>query len=244
MLVGIAIGFAVSYVGKRVVGAPASNVNAPSQVRFAARNLGSAPSLSGFTDQLGRPFNPASLKGKVVVTSFLDPLSTRVSPVIAVNLLMALKSDLEDSGQFGKQVVFLSIDVDPQASGPTDTAAFMKRVVGFGKTPAPVEDWPFLTAPPQRVSLVVRDGFRVPYQRLAGKALAAYEANREAQGTYFHAQAWNPLAKPDEPTVVDNGEVVIIGPNGTIRARVPRAYQVSHVTLMNIVESVLGHGPT
>lgn len=246
LVVGVAIAFGVSFLGRHLAGAgaqaSAASGSAPSG--FAVRDLGRAPDLTGFTDQTGRPFDPASLQGKAVVVSFLDPLGTRASPVIAVNVLMALKSDLENSGQFGKQVVFVSIDVDPKAGGPKAMAAFMKRVVGFGKAPAPVADWPFLSAPAQRMRLVVGDGFGVHVKRLTGKALAAYATRRKAQGTYFYARAWNPLAKAGEPTVVGNGEIVIIGPHGYMRARVPRAYQVSHVALMNTVEAVLGQGPS
>lgn len=237
LVLGLAIAFGLSLAVHRIgAGATSAASTTPS---FPVRDLGPAPDLTGFTDQTGTVFDPSSLAGKVQVVSFLDPRGTRVSPVIAVNLLMALKADLQGTGQFGKDVAFVSIDVNPLPDGPEPTAAFMEQVVGFGEVPAPAADWPFLSAPWATVAQVVRQGYGVPLQRLDADAFAAYAAKRKASGTYFYARAWNPLAVKDAPTVVGNGEIVIVGPRGRIRARIAHAYQVSSVALERTINQVL-----
>ena len=239
LLVGLALAFGLSLLVHRGTPAVAATAASSGTPTFPIGDLGPAPKLSGFTDQQGKPFDPSSLAGKVQVVSFLDPRGTRVSPVIAVNTLMALKADLQGTKQFGKRVAFVSIDVNPRPDGPEPTAAFMKQVVGYGKVPAPAGDWPFLSAPWDTVAQVVRQGYGVPFQRLDAKAFAAYAAREKANGTYFYARAWNPLASKGPPTIVDNGEIVIVGPKGRIRARIPRAYQVSAVAVENAVSQVL-----
>ena len=240
--VGLIVGVALTFLGSELyhgTASPAKVAAAQAEHGYAVHDLGAAPSLTGFTDQQGHPFDPKALRGKVQVVSFLDPRGTRVSPVIAVNLLMALESDLKVTGKFGKDVVFVSLNVDPQASDPATTASFLKRVVGFGKAPATATQWPFLSGSATRVAQVVRDGYGVPYRRLGGAALRTYAAQRKAQGTYFYASAWNPLAEDGLPTVVGNGTVVIVGPRGHIRARIPRAYQVSSVAVEQTIDALL-----
>lgn len=238
VVVGLALAYGAGWLYQRHVAAPGAGPNLTA-TGFPLHDLGPAPALTGFVDQLGKPFDPGSLAGKVLVVSFLDPRGTRVSPVIAVNLLMALKSDLQDAGQFGDKVAFVSIDVDPQPLGPEPTAAFMKQVVGYGKVPAPTSQWPFLSAPWATVEQVVRHGYGVPVERLTPPAFAAYAARRKAAGSFFYARAWNPLALAKGPTVVGNAQLVIVGPGGRIRARIPRAYQVSSVAVQQTIEALL-----
>lgn len=240
---GLVLGAALAFVGSYLYhhdakAAPAAQAAAHG---YPLHDFGPAPSLTGFTDQQGRPFDPATLRGKVQVVSFLDPRGTRVSPVIAVNLLTALESDLHGTGRFGKSVVFVSLNVDPASTDPGTMARFMKQVVGFGQAPATPADWPFLTASPQRVAQVVRKGFGVNVQALGARTFQAYAANRKAQGTFFYARAWNPLAKQGAPIVVGNGTIVIVGPQGHIRARIPRAYQVSNVTVEQTIDALLAN---
>jgi len=240
--VGLFLGAALAFVGSLLyhgAPSPAKVAAARAEHGYALHDLGAAPSLRGLTDQRGQPFDPATLKGKVQVVSFLDPRGTRVSPVIGVNLLMAVENDLRATGTFGKDVVFVTLNVDPQASDPATAASFLKRVVGFGKVPATADQWPFLSGSATRVAQVVRDGYGVPFRRLGGAALRSYAARRQAHGTYFYASAWNPLAENGLPTVVGNGSLVIVGPRGHIRARIPRAYQVSSVAVEQTIDAVL-----
>jgi cytochrome oxidase Cu insertion factor (SCO1/SenC/PrrC family) len=242
LVLGAALAFAGAYLyhhGSRAARAAARAATRAADQGYPLHDLGPAPSLTGFTDQQGRAFDPSTLRGKVVVVSFLDPRGTRVSPVVAVNLLTALESDLRDTGTFGKKVVFVSLNVDPAATDPATAARFMKQVVGFGQSPATPAAWPFLTAPPQRVTQVVRKGFGVPVQALDAPAFQRYAARQRAQGTYFYARAWNPLAKKGDPTIVGNGTIVIVGPGGRIRARIPRAYQVSNVSVEQTIAALL-----
>lgn len=246
LVVGAILGLALAFGGSMLIhrsGAGASSTPPGQAAAYPVGDLGPAPALDGFVDQTGRAFDATALRGKVAVVSFLDPRGTRVSPVIAVNVLMALESDLQATGQFGHKVVFVSIDVNPRPDGPEPTAAFMKRVVGYGKAPAAPADWPFLSAPWATVAPVVRQGFGVPFQRLTPQGFASYAAQRKAAGDFFYATAWNPLASDAAPTVVGNGEIVIVGPRGRIRARVPRAYQVSAVAVEQTVADVLAHSP-
>lgn len=239
LVLGLALAFALS-LGVHRMRAAGSGADANSATPgFPVGDLGPAPDLTGFTDQQGNSFDPSQMAGKVQVVSFLDPRGTRVSPVIAVNLLMALKADLQGTGQFGKDVTFVSIDVNPRPDGPEPTAAFLKQVVGYGKVPASPADWHFLSAPWDTVAQVVRNGYGVAFQRLDAKAYATYAGKRKAQGDFFYARAWNPLATEGAPTIVGNGEIVIVGPQGRIRARVPRAYQVSPVAVEHTVSQVL-----
>ncbi len=242
ILIGLLLGGVLAFVGSDLyhgVANPARIAAARAERGYAIHDLGAAPSLRGFTDQLGRPFDPSTLRGKVQVVSFLDPRGTRVSPVIGVNLLMALESDLKTTGRFGKDVVFVSLNVDPQAADPATAASFLKQVVGFGTVPAPAEQWVFLGASPTHVAQVVREGYGVPYRRLGDGAFQRYAARQKAQGTYFYARAWNPLAESGLPAVVGNSTIMIVGPNGHIRARIPRAYQVSSVAVEQTIEAVL-----
>lgn len=240
--VGVLVGAALAFVGGELyhgLSTPAKVAATQAEHGYAVHDLGAAPSLGGFTDQTGGAFDPAALRGKVQVVSFLDPRGTRVSPVIAVNLLMAVESDLKATGTFGKDVVFVTLNVDPQASDPATAADFLKRVVGFGKAPATAAQWPFLNGSATRVAQIVRRGYGVPYRRLGGAALRSYAAQRKATGTYFYASAWNPLAEDGLPTVVGNGTLVIVGPQGHIRARIPRAYQVSSAAVEQTIQTVL-----
>ena len=240
--VGVLVGASLAFAGGELyhsISTPAKVAAAHAAHGYAVHDLGAAPNLGGFTDQTGNAFDPTTLRGKVQVVSFLDPRGTRVSPVIAVNLLMAVENDLKATGTFGKDVVFVTLNVDPQASDPATTAGFLQRVVGFGKAPATAAQWPFLSASATRVAQIVRHGYGVPYRRLGGAALRSYASQRKATGSYFYASAWNPLAEDGLPTVVGNGTLVIVGPQGHIRARIPRAYQVSSASVEQTIDTVL-----
>jgi cytochrome oxidase Cu insertion factor (SCO1/SenC/PrrC family) len=94
-----------------------------------------APSFS-LTDQAGRRVTLASLRGKVLAITFLDPVCTTDCPAIAQEFRRA------DSalGASGKQVEFIAIVANPLYRSTFDTDVF-DRVEGLNHIP----NWLFLT---------------------------------------------------------------------------------------------------
>jgi protein SCO1/2 len=92
----------VTYHGKRVQGATAAS-------DFALR------------DQHGRTVQLSSLRGKVVVLTFLYTHCTDVCPLIAENVDRALRS----LGPRGRDVAMLAVSVDPDHDTPRAVARFV-----------------------------------------------------------------------------------------------------------------------
>jgi cytochrome oxidase Cu insertion factor (SCO1/SenC/PrrC family) len=90
------------------------------------------------TDQNGRSVSMQSLRGKLIVLTFLDPVCSDECPVIANQLAIA------DSqiGALGAQVEFVAIDTNPVFHEVADVAAF---TTSHGLNVLP--NWHFLAGP-------------------------------------------------------------------------------------------------
>ena len=73
-------------------------------------------------DAAGKPFDLASLKGKVVLVSFVYTTCNGVCPATTTSLVRIQKT-VEDSRLWGNSVEFVSITLDPSATNPTSWLA-------------------------------------------------------------------------------------------------------------------------
>jgi protein SCO1/2 len=110
-------------------------------------DIGPAP-RTVLVDSSGKPFDLASLRGKVVVVSFVYTTCTGVCPGTS-QAMVRVKQALKEAGLWGKSVEFVSITLDPGR----DTADVLRQ---YAKT-FRAEDtaWHFLTGPPGEVQSVI-----------------------------------------------------------------------------------------
>jgi cytochrome oxidase Cu insertion factor (SCO1/SenC/PrrC family) len=106
-----------------------------------------APSFS-LTDQTGRAVTLASLRGKVIALTFLDPVCTTDCPVIGQEFRRA---DLA-LGPLAKQVEFIAIVTNPLYRSIFDMDAF-DRVEGLDH----LRNWLFLTGSDSTLSRIWND---------------------------------------------------------------------------------------
>lgn len=196
-----------------------------------------APAVKGFVDQNGKSVTTQDLLGKVRIVTFLSPLGNHYSPLVVSNL-MNLYQELHNDGLLGKHVVFVSYNVDPAHTGPSEMSAFIKQIAGLNPMTA---DWRFLTADLATMRKLVTDGYGVRYRQIGAAEYAKLAAAQRQHGEYLYATAVNPLASQYKPDyhVVDHDEMVIVGPRDHIWARIPDASSYSNGDLMRFIATLL-----
>lgn len=97
------------------------------------------------TDQNGKTISLSSLKGKVVVLGFMDPVCTDICPIVSSEIVKAnqlLGSDRKD-------VVFLAVNVNQYQESEQAMTKFSKAH-GLSKLP----NWHFLTGSTQQLKAI------------------------------------------------------------------------------------------
>jgi cytochrome oxidase Cu insertion factor (SCO1/SenC/PrrC family) len=114
----------------------------------------SAPSFT-LVDQNGHPVTSASLRGKVVAITFLDPVCTSDCPVIADEFKQASQRLASERGR----VDFVAVDANPRYISPDYLAAFTRQ-----DNLQTVSNWLYLTGTlPQLRALWKAFGVEVDY---------------------------------------------------------------------------------
>jgi protein SCO1/2 len=110
-------------------------------------DIGPAP-RTVLSDSAGKPFDLASLKGKVVLVSFVYTTCTGVCPG-TTQAIVRIQNRLQDEKLWGESVAFVSITLDPAH----DTPEVLRRYARlFGAEPAA---WHFLSGRPDQVQSVI-----------------------------------------------------------------------------------------
>jgi protein SCO1 len=112
-------------------------------------DIGPAP-RTVLVDSAGKPFDLASLKGKVVLVSFVYTTCTGVCPG-TTQAMVRVKNALKEAKLWGTSVAFVSITLDPSR----DTADVLDRYAKLFR--ADDAAWHFLTGPPADVASVIAD---------------------------------------------------------------------------------------
>ncbi len=112
-------------------------------------DIGPAP-RTVLVDSAGKPFDLASLQGKVVVVSFVYTTCTGVCPA-TTQAMAGVRNALKEAKLWGTSVEFVSITLDPRR----DTAEVLRRYAKLFRADDPA--WHFLTGPPDQVESVIRD---------------------------------------------------------------------------------------
>jgi cytochrome oxidase Cu insertion factor (SCO1/SenC/PrrC family) len=108
------------------------------------------------TDQRGKPVSSASLRGKLTVVTFLDPVCSDECPLIANQLALADRA----LGALSSRVEIVAIDSNPLFTGVPDVAAF---TTSHGLDD--LTNWHFLAGPAtelQRVTAAYGIAVQVP----------------------------------------------------------------------------------
>ncbi|OBS09290.1 SCO family protein [Acidihalobacter prosperus] len=237
LLIGAAMTSLWSIVRAHEDGRLSADTRKPPAPAIALHRGPLAPFVTGFVDQNGKPVTTHDLLGKVRIVTFLSPLGDRYSPLVVSNL-MNLYQELKDDGMLGKQVTFVSYNVDPAHTGPAQMADFFKQIAGIDPRTA---DWHFLTAQPATVRKLVTEGYGVHYRQIGDAAYAKLSAKQREDGEYLYAKAVNPLSAQYRPDyhVIGHDELVVVGPRDHIWARIPDASTVSNGELMRFIASLL-----
>ncbi len=177
------------------------------------------------TDQLGHRVSSSNFTGKVRIVTFLFPYCTEYCPLIAGWLVRTEKMLAHDGLENRVQIV--SFNVDPAHTGPPVLRAFMSQ---YGWNPNDTH-WEYLTGAPGTIRRVVTDGYHIGYQQVGRKA-----------GTHTAAgpHAYNPLARRVQPDydVEHNDDVVLVDPDGRIRAVISSAYKVTPRQIVSMVRKL------
>ncbi len=102
------------------------------------------------TDQTGRPFTLASLKGRAWIADFIFTSCAGTCPQMTARMA-ALQ------GKLPPELHLVSISVDPERDTPAVLAEYAGR---HGADPA---RWHFLTGEPTQIPKLVSEGFRLSY---------------------------------------------------------------------------------
>jgi protein SCO1/2 len=101
-------------------------------------------------DSAAKPFDLASLRGKVVLVSFVYTTCNGTCP-LTTQTLARLQKKLESAKLWGKSVEFVSITLDAKRDTPEVLVRYAKL---FG---ADLAAWHFLTGTPAQVESVIKD---------------------------------------------------------------------------------------
>src|ERR1035438_4220215 len=111
----------------------------------------SAPAFH-LTDQQGQPVSLASLRGKVVLLTFLDPVCTSDCPLIAQEFRQAAQL----LGGQSRQVELVAVVTNPVYNQPAYTAAFDRQ-----EHLASLPNWQYLTGSVAQLRTVDRKSTRL-----------------------------------------------------------------------------------
>jgi protein SCO1/2 len=112
-------------------------------------DIGPAPAVK-LVDSRGKPFDLESLRGKVVLVSFVYTTCNGTCPLTSAAMAKC-RDRLEKRGLWGDEVRFVSISLDPAHDTPEALTIYA------GIYDAKPETWHFLTGPPDRVEHVIKD---------------------------------------------------------------------------------------
>jgi protein SCO1 len=110
-------------------------------------DIGPAP-RTVLVDSAGKPFDLASLRGQVVLVSFVFTTCTGVCPG-TTQALDRIQDALKEAKLWGTSVEFVSITLDPKRDTPEVLRQYARL---FG---ADTSAWHFLTGPPAQVESVI-----------------------------------------------------------------------------------------
>lgn len=183
-------------------------------VKAGPQDYGTAPAYT-LTDQHGRPFSSAALRGKVQVVSYLFPYCTTYCPLAAATL--AQTERLADHAGLTGKVAFVAFNVDPEGADHEQLAAFLRQEGIDPDDPA----WHYLTGSPAQIRQIVTGGFHIFYQKVSLAEEERTEAEQKASGDYT-PQPTLPNALAEQAHVdydiVHNDAIEIVDPHGTIQA--------------------------
>jgi cytochrome oxidase Cu insertion factor (SCO1/SenC/PrrC family) len=166
--VGAVAAVAVIVLGAAPMAAAAANRTADPILALAIAGDSAAVNLPapGFqlTDQAGRPVSLASLRGKVVLMTFLDPVCTTDCPIIGAEFKQAGVL----LGAADKNVELVAIVANPTYRSAAFTQAF-DREQGLNTVP----NWRYLTGSLSQLSHVWRR-YGVSVQNLPAGAMSAH----------------------------------------------------------------------
>ena len=166
--VGAVAAVAIIVLGAAPMAAAAANRTADPILALAIAGDSAAMNLPapGFqlTDQAGRPVSLASLRGKVVLMTFLDPVCTTDCPIIGAEF----KEAGVLLGTADKDVVLVAIVANPTYRSAAFTQAF-DREEGLNTVP----NWRYLTGSLSQLSQVWRQ-YGVTVQNLPAGAMSAH----------------------------------------------------------------------
>lgn len=111
-------------------------------------DIGPAPRTVLTDAATGKPFDLASLKGKVVVVSFVYTTCTGTCPGTTRAMARA-RNALREAGLWGKSVAFVSITLDPRR----DTAGVLRDYARLYHADEPA--WHFLTGSREQVAATI-----------------------------------------------------------------------------------------
>ncbi len=108
------------------------------------------------TDQRGARLLDSDLRGRMV---FVSLMHSRCGEECATQTerLLALRQALQESGQLGSEVLFLTITLDPGHDTPADLSMLAGQL---GVDP---QSWRFVTGDPREVKMIVGGGLGVYY---------------------------------------------------------------------------------
>jgi protein SCO1/2 len=112
-------------------------------------DIGPAP-RTVLVDAAGKPFDLASLKGKVVLVSFVYTTCTGACPA-TTQAIARIQDVLKEAKLWDTSVAFVSITLDPKRDTPEVLREYARL---FHADPAA---WHFLTGPPGQVQSVIAD---------------------------------------------------------------------------------------
>ncbi len=110
-------------------------------------NIGPAPPTV-LVDSEEKPFDLATLKGKVVLVSFVYTTCNGACP-LTTQAQTRVRKKLQDAKLWQKSVEFVSITLDPKRDTPSVLRSYSHR---FG---ADQPGWHFLTGSPEKVNAVI-----------------------------------------------------------------------------------------
>ena len=110
-------------------------------------DIGPAP-RTALGDSAGKPFELASLEGKVVLVSFVYTTCTGVCPG-TTQAMVRVRTALKEANLWGNSVAFVSITLDPAR----DTPEVLRQYARSFRAEDPA--WHFLTGLPEEVRSVI-----------------------------------------------------------------------------------------
>lgn len=212
---------------------PQSSPRSPSTTKDMATKMYKAADLQGFISQQGQYIKTHGFSNKILIVTFMYPHCQYMCPELAST--MSNVSRILYDRNLQNKVKLITINMNPTKSNNAEESKYLKQY-GYNRN---WTQWLFLRGNKKLTKRVITKGFHVNYRKIYLDRNKNSIFDKIKNG--YVINIYNSLAgrKKIRYRYNYNNPVILVGPDGYVRAMLPNGETVSSTVLINDVVSIM-----